>query len=155
MAKRTATLASASELDQATRLRIAVARISRRLQRATADAPLTTSEIAVLSTAARVGPVGLGRLAAIEGINPTMLSRVVRTLEQSGLLERQEDPDDRRAAHVAITPEGHRLVERVRTEKSDALSRALDRLDDVQRGAIIDVLPALEALAEDLREEDR
>ena len=141
------------ELDVATRLRASVARISRRLQRATSDLPLTASEIAVLSATRRLGPVGLGRLAAEEAMNPTMLSRVVRALEQAGLLQREEDPGDRRAARVAVSEDGHRLVERVRTERTDALDRALDRLEPSERAVVIGALPALEALAEALREE--
>lgn len=143
------------DTDAATRLRVSVARISRRLQRATTDVPLTASEMAVLSTTARHGPLGLGRLAAEEAMNPTMLSRVVRTLEGAGLIAREEDPADRRAATVALTPEGRRLVDRVRTEKADALNRALDRLGAAERAVLTGALASLEALADALREEAR
>lgn len=146
---------AAGELDAATRLRAAVARISRRLQRATSGVPLTPSEMAVLSTTVRTGPVGLSHLATEEAMNPTMLSRVVRSLESAGLLQRQEDPEDRRAAHVTATRDGRRLVERVRTEKADALNRALDRLAPTEREVLEGALPVLEALAESLREERR
>lgn len=147
--------AATEELDVATRLRVSVARISRRLQRATSDVPLTASEMAVLATTARLGPLGLGQLATAEAMNPTMLSRVVRALEETGLLSRVEDPEDRRAAKVALTPDGHQLVERVRTEKADALHRALDRLRPPERALVERALPALEALAEALREAAR
>lgn len=146
---------TAEELDVATRLRVNVARISRRLQRATTDVPLTASEIAVLSTTARLGPLGLGRLAAVESMNPTMLSRVIRGLEQAGLVTREEDPEDRRAATVALTCEGRRLVEQVRTERADALNQALDRLEATDRAVLVGALGALEALADALRGEDR
>ena len=152
---RGAAVAAASELDAATRLRAVVARISRRLQRATSGVPLTPSEMAVLSTTVRTGPVGLGHLATEEAMNPTMLSRVVRNLETAGLLQREEDPEDRRAARVTATDDGRRLVERVRTEKADALNRALDRLAPDERAVLEGALPLLEALAELLREEGR
>lgn len=153
MAKGTAPPATDEELDTAARLRVAIGRLSRRLRRAASDVPLTATEIAVLSTTARMGPVGLGRLAAEEAMNPTMLSRVVRTLEGAGLLRREGDPEDRRAAKVDLTAEGHRLVDRVRHERADALARALDRLGEADRAVLTGALPVLEALAEALREE--
>jgi DNA-binding MarR family transcriptional regulator len=137
--------------DAATRLRAVVARISRRLQRATSGVPLTPTELAVLSSAARTGPVGLGRLAAEEAMNPTMLSRVVHRLEGAGLLRREEDPADRRAARVMATGQGRHLLERIRTEKADALNRALEHLSPTEQARLADALPVLETLAESLR----
>ena len=153
MANGTAPPAAGEELDATARLRVAIGRLARRLQRAASDVPLTATELAVLATTARMGPIGLGRLAAEEGMNPTMLSRVVRTLEHAGLLRREGDPDDRRAARVDPTDDGRRLVDRVRHEKADALARALDRLGEADRAVLTGALPVLEALAEALRED--
>jgi DNA-binding MarR family transcriptional regulator len=85
-----------------------IARLSRRLERTRAGAALTSTETTVLATTARRGPVGLSDLARAEGMNPTMLSRVIRHLEESGLIVRRGDPDDRRAALVAASPAGKR-----------------------------------------------
>lgn len=93
----------------------------------------------------------LSELAASEGINPTMLSRVVADLVDAGLLERANDPTDRRAATVKLTPSGKRLFERMRRERTDALSSALSELDDRSRARIEAALPALEELAEQLK----
>ena len=60
----------------------------------------------MLSTVIYRGPIGLKELAEVEGVNPTMLSRVVGKLEVAGLIERQVDADDRRAARVAVTATG-------------------------------------------------
>jgi len=139
--------------DTNTRLRITIGRLSRLLRRASGEAPLTATEAAVLSTTARMGPVGLGRLACEEAMNPTMLSRVVRTLEGAGLLVREEDRTDRRAAKVELSAKGHQLVTRMRDEKADALGRALERLGEADRAVLVGALPVLEALAEALRED--
>src|SRR5215469_15662672 len=90
------------ELDTASRLRIAVARLSRRLRPTAAGtaAGLTPTRISVLLNVVRSGPIRLSELAAAEGINPTMLSRVVAELVESRLLERSSDEGDRRAAWV-------------------------------------------------------
>jgi DNA-binding MarR family transcriptional regulator len=99
----------------------------------------------------RQGPVGLSELAQEEGLNPTMLSRSVGSLVDEGLLERTSDPNDRRAALVSVTAVGKRLIERVRRERSEALNLALEPLNEDQRDALVRALPALEALAEELK----
>src|SRR5438270_7153808 len=92
----------ALEVDTPARLRIAIGRLSRRLRptKAARAASLTPTRIAVLQTISRRGPVRLSELADTEGINPTMLSRVIADLADAGLLARASDEGDRRAAWV-------------------------------------------------------
>src|SRR5216684_6420093 len=129
-------------------LRSAVNRLSKRLRRTRAGWDLTSAETTVLSIASRRGPVGLTDLALTEGMNPTMLSRVLRTLEGRGLVSRTVDPSDRRAALVDATPAGARLYKRIRTERNDALTALFGRLEPRERVALADALPVLERLAE-------
>jgi DNA-binding MarR family transcriptional regulator len=94
----------------------------------------------------------MGELADSEGINPTMLSRVVSDLTGAGLVERVSDTNDRRAAWVGITRKGKRLAERMRSERTEAVNQAMSGLSAEERRAIDAALPALEALAEELKE---
>ena len=98
------------DADDVARLRIALARIARVLDRQSRGHTLTGTQASVLATAARLGPVRITELAEIEGINPTMLSRIVGKLEDAGLLHRRADPDDRRAALVEPTDRGPRAA---------------------------------------------
>jgi DNA-binding MarR family transcriptional regulator len=79
-----------------------------------------------------------------------MLSRVVAQLGEHGFVRRQPDPQDRRAAIVAITPAGRRLRQRIHNERTDVLDGELARLDADQRQALIAALPSLESLAAQL-----
>jgi DNA-binding MarR family transcriptional regulator len=99
----------------------------------------------------RRGPIGLSELADQEGLHPTMLSRAVGSLAEEGLLKRTSDPGDRRAALVSATAHGKKLIERVRRERTRALNAALEPLPSDQREALQQALPALEALAEELK----
>jgi DNA-binding MarR family transcriptional regulator len=90
-------------------------------------------------------------LADGEGINPTMLSRTVAGMVQDGLLERSSDQGDRRAAWVASTAAGRRLAQRMRRERTIAVNQALESLSESERRGIERALPALEALAEELK----
>ena len=82
-----------------------------------------------------------------------MLSRVVADLGDAGLLTRVSDPEDRRAARAQATREGRRLAERMRQERTDALSRALAALSGSELARLERALPALEELAEALKEQ--
>jgi DNA-binding MarR family transcriptional regulator len=99
----------------------------------------------------RRGPLRLSEVAEAEGLNPTMLSRIVATLVERGLLERTSDEADRRAAWVKATAAGRRLAERMQRERTEALNRALDDLDSEHRRHILDALGALEGLADALK----
>jgi DNA-binding MarR family transcriptional regulator len=144
--------ASAARAETAARLRTAVGRLSRRIRPTRVGAELTLTEATVLATTARNGPVGLSWLAREEGMNPTMLSRVVWRLEDAGLLARRPDPRDRRAALVDATPAGRTLHERIRAERADALSQLIEHLGVAEREALDAALPVLEQLARDLKD---
>lgn len=148
-----AAVTTTRELEpSAARLRIAVARLSRRLRPTKAAGTLTASEVDVLVAAERQGPVRLSDLAGFTGLNPTMLSRLVPHLESAGLLRRLSDAADRRVSRVEATAKGHRLLERIRSERNDALSRRLAELGADEREAVTRALPVLEHLAEMLLE---
>jgi DNA-binding MarR family transcriptional regulator len=148
-----ATAPPVPELDAAPRLRVLVARLSRRLRptKTALAAGLTPTRSGVLQTVARRGPMRLSELAESEGINPTMLSRVTAELVEAGLLKRVNDEGDRRAAWVSSTAAGRRLAERIRRERTDALSVGLEGLSSEERELIARALPALERLADQLK----
>ena len=144
--------ASVARAETAARLRTAVGRLARRIRPTRVGAELTLTEATVLATTARNGPVGLSWLAREEGMNPTMLSRVVWRLEDAGLLARRPDPRDRRAALVDATPAGRKLHEKIRAERADALSQLIEHLGVAEREALDAALPVLEQLARDLKD---
>jgi DNA-binding MarR family transcriptional regulator len=142
--------AAAAEPEPTARLRAAIGRLSRRLRPTVAGSELTPSQISVLFTIVRNGPLGLSHVAELESLNPTMLSRFIGQLTDAGLIRRTADPDDRRAALVEATAQGRRLRERIHRERTRALQRYVDELDESQRETLWRALPVLEELAERL-----
>ena len=130
-----------------TRLRVALARLSRRLRKHEL-AGLTPTQLAALATVERSGPMRLGDLAAAEGIAPSTLTRLVTALEESGYVRRNADPSDARASTLVITPRGHDTLERLRTQTTLELAASMRLLTPAQRSALADALPVLERLAE-------
>lgn len=141
-----------SEVDEVTRLRVALVRTTRWLERQsqTEGAPgseLSRTQLSVLGAVVRCGPVRLGALAEVEGVNPTMLSRVVAKLEDAGLLARTTDAHDRRVATVTATDRGREQHLAMRAARARLLAARLDELDPDDRAHLAAALPALEALA--------
>jgi DNA-binding MarR family transcriptional regulator len=136
-----------SAVIDVTRLRVALARLSRRLRRHEL-AGLTPTQLAALATVEQSGPIRLGDLAAIEGIAPSTLTRLISALEDSGYVQRCADPTDARASTLAVTAEGREMLDRIRTETTLVLARSLGELTSAQRSTLAAALPVLEQLAE-------
>ena len=141
------------DIDTASRLRVAIARLSRRLRTTAAgsDAGLTPTRISVLLTIVREGPIRVSVLADLESLNPTMLSRIIKVLDERGLIRRMQDPGDLRAARVVVTPEGAQVHDRVRAERTRVLSDCLHGLPPDTAATLLAVVPDLETLAEALK----
>ncbi len=138
--------------DRLARLRRAVGRAARGLRHTAGGAELTPTQVEVLATVARTGPVRLSELAATEQLHPTMLSRIAGKLEAAGLVARLPDPADGRAAALAVTTAGAARAAQVRHERTEVLRAAVGRLDPVTRHALAEAVPALEALADALQQ---
>ena len=137
--------------DTVIRLRRVVLKLARQLNAASREEGLTPTQASVLGITAMRGPLSLAELTELEGINPTMLSRVVGKLDSFGLIKRLRDPDDFRAARVEVTPEGRQAYQRIAAQRAEILSERVADLPPEQADALITALPALENLAEDLR----
>lgn len=135
-------------------LRVALGRLNRSLRLTHAEAYLSSSQREVLMAIARAGTLRLSELAREEGLNPTMLSRIIAKLEAAGMVTRTCDPKDARVIHLAATPEGLALRERIRSERTDALLFALGRLSKEEKHALSVATPALEAIVATLRDRD-
>jgi DNA-binding MarR family transcriptional regulator len=135
------------DAETVTRLRTVVCQLSRRLNVSTPSIDLTPSQISVLATINAAGPIGVGDVAVYEGLNATMVSRIVGRLADAGLIDRTPDEQDRRVARVSITGAGKRMLVRIRAERSRALLDAIEAMEAGEAATLIDALPALESLA--------
>jgi DNA-binding MarR family transcriptional regulator len=138
------------DVESATHLRGVVSRIARRLNASSTSEGLTPTQASVLGLIVARGPLALAQLADLEGLNPTMLSRVVSALTSAELIVRTPDRTDQRTLRVAATPEGARLHEHIKSARAQVVSDSAAHLPEEQVQALISALPALDALAEQL-----
>ena len=133
--------------EDVVRLRGVIGRLSRQLNASVVDLGLSPSQLSVLGSIARRGPLGVGELAELEGINPTMLSRIVGKLSDQSLIARSAHPDDGRAVVLEVTAAGRKLHQRVQAQRTKVLALKLSHLSDGEATEIVAALPALEALS--------
>jgi DNA-binding MarR family transcriptional regulator len=133
--------------ELAPRLRWAVTRLARRL-RQEAGADLGPSQTAALATVERHGPLSPSELAEIERIKRPTATRIVRHLEEAGLVERVKDPEDRRSSILSVTAEGRALLKRVRERKTAYLAKRLAAMDADDRRTLERAAELLEGMLE-------
>ncbi|NEA37428.1 MarR family transcriptional regulator [Streptomyces sp. SID13031] len=140
-----------TDTETLSKLRAVISRLARELNATATGEGLTPTQASVLGLIAFRGPLGLTELAQLEGLNPTMLSRVVGKLTELGLIQRDPNPDDLRAIRVEATDAGRHLHERVKLLRTKTIGDCLDQLPADSAATIIDALPALEELAQAMR----
>ena len=105
---------------------------------------LAAASRAVLEHLALSGPLTVGEAAAHLSRAQSVISEIVTHLEHQGLLEREDDPADRRRTLIWLTAYGHEVLRREREVLGvDHLAMALARLPPAQADDLIAGLRAL------------
>ncbi|MTD15889.1 MarR family transcriptional regulator [Nakamurella sp. YIM 132087] len=95
---------------------------------------LTTSApvgaLMVLAHVATTGPQRACRIAGSMDLDPSVVSRHIRTLEDRGFLVRRTDADDRRAQEIDLTPHGLTVMREISAQVDDRVRTVLDSWSD-------------------------
>ncbi|WP_158881868.1 MarR family winged helix-turn-helix transcriptional regulator [Amycolatopsis anabasis] len=121
------------ERSLASRLRLAVVRLNRRLRAQRTSQSITLTQISALSTLHKCGALTPGQLAAKEGVQPPSMTRVIAALEEIGYVERSPHPTDGRQAIVALTQRGLDYVHETISAREAWLDKRLAELSGEER----------------------
>lgn len=134
-------------LELASELRIALMRLTRRLRAERPDESVTLTQLAVLGSLDRCGPMNLAQLAAKERVQPPSMTRTTAALEEHGLVTRRADPADKRHVVFDLSDAGRALLREDRRRREAWLAGQLDGLTEEERGLLHAVAPLLDRLA--------
>lgn len=101
---------------------------------------VTLPQLRVLVMVASRGTLNLGAVAAGLGVHPSNATRTVERLVVAGLLNRRDDPADRRNLLLELTSAGRGLVDRVLNDRRAAIAGILERMPADRRRALVPVL---------------
>ena len=138
---------TADTTELASRLRLGVTRLARKLRRE-AEPGITQSQLSALATIERHGPMTIGELSGVEQVQPPTMTRIVAALTDGRLVERETDPDDRRVAWLRSTPDGVKLLQRSRKRKEAYLAKRMRALEPRQLAVLEEAVEILEQIVE-------
>ena len=119
------TLEVENRRSEADALRLAVTRTARRL-RQEAGGGLSPTMVATLASIERHKVLTPGELARIEGVQRPTMTRAINRLAEAGLIDRREDPEDRRSSLLSVSEQGHRYLAEHRSRKSAWLANLIE-----------------------------
>jgi DNA-binding MarR family transcriptional regulator len=136
-------------LADASALRRAVTRFSRRLRSARSTPGLGLSKLSILSRLHHAGPLTATDLAGYEQLQPQSLTRLLADLEQRNYISRRRDEIDRRQMLIQITPVGREILAQGARQQDTWLANAmLSSLTQAERRILSVAAELLEQLAE-------
>jgi DNA-binding MarR family transcriptional regulator len=102
----------------------------------------------VLMVLSSEGPLRSGVVAERCHMPEPMVSKTLKNLERSKLIERTTDPDDRRVVWVSLTPEGATFSEKLRSNISRNLAEILGPLSNQHLDDLVAAFTHLERIVE-------
>ena len=152
-----ATIGRRNNVDQRiVQLRDDIVRFNRRIRTQSAGAGghvLTPTQVQALAHIERLGPISARALADAEMVTPQTVARTVAFLEQQGMVARETDPHDARAALISITAAGHKTLDAERWTRTEWLADAIaSRCTPVEKELLILAGRLLRRLSEDSTE---
>ncbi|GAA2104987.1 MULTISPECIES: MarR family winged helix-turn-helix transcriptional regulator [Brevibacterium] len=104
-----------------------------------------------LSNLKKEGGLRIGELAQREGIAQPSMTSAVNSLANAGLVTREPDPDDARAAVVTLTPAGSAELTAFRLRTADSAAPLIEALPAEDLAALTRAAELLDQLTEQLR----
>jgi len=142
-------------LELSRQLRPLLTRVYQMVRRRSPGWDISAAQSSVLTTLMDRGPLRMGELAAIEGVQMPTATSVVARLVKLELVERIADPQDRRAVLVGITKRGSAQIGDLVAERNTRFAELLDRLSAEERRLLREAVPAMAHLvALDITPED-
>ena len=117
--------------------------LRRRFEQESRDIEMTGAQLQIVARLAKSEGISQGALAGLLDLEPMTLCRHVDRMVAADLVERRQDPHDRRARQLFTTPKSRALLEPMRARASAVFDQATQGLSSDQREALLDALETL------------
>jgi DNA-binding MarR family transcriptional regulator len=111
------------------------------------EATVTLPQLRTLVVLASLATTNLATLAEAMGVHASNATRACDRLVALGLVDRRDNPEDRRNVTLTLTDSGQRTVATVMNARRAAIRRTLRRMPSAQRSQLAQVLGEFAAAA--------
>ncbi len=149
--------AAAEELHELTDAVLAAARVLVGVAAqsiAAAEGSVGVNQFRVMVIIASRGPLHSAALAEAMGVHPSNATRTCDRLVATGLLDRRDNPADRRHLQLTLTRKGQRLVDGVMQRRRAAINKLLVRMPQADRHRLTEALNQFAAAGGEPPEQD-
>jgi len=108
-----------------------------------ANTGMCFSDFAILESLLHKGPLPVNKLAPMVNLTSGSMTTAVDRLQSRGLVRRTNDPGDRRARIVQLTPEGRALTERIFRQHAADMEKVAEVLTPDERETLVRLLKKL------------
>jgi DNA-binding MarR family transcriptional regulator len=129
-------IATLTPLDLANRLRPALLKLARELRRESHALGVTGGQVSLLIQIQRHRRIGVRGLASLERMSPASMSGYVERLERAGLVQKTQDPNDKRRQGLSLTAEAERVLRSVKSRRTAWLAARLEQLEPEELAAL-------------------
>jgi len=130
----------------AARVHSAALHLLRRLAQEDRATGVSAPRLSALSVLVFGGPRTIGALAGVEGVTPPTMTRLVAAMVSEGLVERLEDPADRRVVRVQASASGRSLLLAGRDRRVATLAAMVKPLSSKERRRLDAAATIIEAM---------
>ena len=113
---------------------------------------LSMPQFSIMMQLHHKGPCGMSEISERFDITAAAASQLTEKLVQGGYIERAEDPTDRRAKSIQLTPKGRGLVETGMTERYRWMDELVSKLSAEDKPKVAEALKVLTEAARQLDE---
>ena len=110
--------------------------LRRRFEQESRDIPMTSAQLQIIARLTRNEGIGQAALAGLLDIEPMTLSRHVDRMAAAGLVERRQDPNDRRARQLFSTEKSRALLSPMRARAEEVYEQVQAGLSQAERAAL-------------------
>lgn len=120
--------------------------VRRRLRTVVPGPPLRGAQLELMRVVEQQPGIGIAPAARVLHLAANTVSTLVDQLIELGMLVRDTDPDDRRAARLWLTGSATQRLAAGRQARMELMTQVVAGLSDTEREALAQALPALRAL---------
>ena len=132
--------------ELASSMRVSVMRLSRRLRVERADHGLTLTQISVLATLDRHGPLTPRELVQHERVQPPSMTRTLAGLEERALIVRTPHASDGRQHLISLAAPAAALLREDRRRRDAWLAQRLAELTQAERDVLRAAAPIIDRI---------